>query len=312
MKVVFPDQDIFAKYKAAQKYYEVFIRKAEVLAYPDTPVEEDERIRRLQDADVICFGVYKFDREILERLPNLKMLQFMGTGYANFVDMECCKEKSIIVKGTEDYGSNAVAEYAVAQAFTLARNIAAADRTMRTGKWTYDNLEGMEIAGSTVGIVGTGNIGRLVSKKFYALGANILANDVFESEELKVKYKIPYVTLEELFKTSDIISIHVKYIPQTAGLVTKELIDMMKPEALFINCSRAEIVDYKALIEALTKKRIKGAALDVFYEEPLLDFSISQLPNVITSPHIGFFTGIAKVNCLKMCLDSIEKEMKLE
>ena len=94
MKVVFPDQDIFAKYKAAQKYYEVFIRKAEVLAYPDTPVEEDERIRRLQDADVICFGVYKFDREILERLPNLKMLQFMGTGYANFVDMECCKEKS--------------------------------------------------------------------------------------------------------------------------------------------------------------------------------------------------------------------------
>jgi len=312
MKVVFPDQDIFAEYKAAKKYYEEFIKTADVLAYSDAPVEEDERIRRLQDADVICFGVYKFDREILEHLPNLKMLQFMGTGYINFVDMKYCKEKGIIVKGTEDYGSNAVAEYAIAQTFTLARNTAAADRAMRDGKWIYDNLEGLEIAGSTIGIVGTGNIGRLVAEKFYALGANILANDVFESDELKIKYKIPYVTLEELFKTSDIISIHVKYTPQTAGLVTQELIELMKPGALFINCSRAEIVDYDALFEALRKKRIKGAALDVFYEEPISDFSISRMPNIITSPHIGFFTGIAKANCLRMCLDSIKKEMKLE
>ena len=311
MKVVFSDQAIFEEYVSYLDALHPLEDKCEVAAYDESPVDDETRYERLKDADVIIFGVYKFENDFLGRLEKLKMLQFMGTGYANFADPEYCERAGIVLAGTEDYGSNAVAEFAMAQVFALARNTARADRYMREGRWAYDGLEGIEIEGSTFGVLGTGNIGRLVAKKAHALGARVLASDIIESEELKKNYSIPYVSAEELFERSDILSIHVKYLPSTKGIVSEVLIGRMKRGALFVNCSRAEVVDYDALTRALSEYAIAGAALDVFYEEPLRDFSICRLPNVITSPHIGYFTGKAKGKCLRMCVDSVVERMGL-
>ena len=313
MKIVFSDQAIFEEYVPYLDALRPLEGKCEITAYDESPVDEETRYERLKDAEIIVFGVHKFENAFLERLKrlkNLKMLQFMGTGYANFADPEYCDRAGIILAGTEDYGSNAVAEYAIAQVFTLARNTARADRYMRDGRWIYDGLEGVEIEGSTFGVLGTGNIGRLVAQKAHALGAKVIANDVFESDELK-GCGIPYVGLEELFERSDILSVHVKYLSATKGMVSATLIRRMKRGALFVNCSRAEVVDYDALTTALSEGTIAGAALDVFYDEPLGDFSICRLPNVVTSPHIGYFTGKAKGKCLRMCIDSIAERMKL-
>lgn len=311
IKIVFSDQDIFKDYIPYLDSLAPLDGLAHVMAYNELPCSDEERYERMKDADVIVFGVYKFKNDFLGRLKKLRMLQFMGTGYSNFADPEYCARAGIILTGTENYGDNAVAEFAIAQAFTLARNTALADRNMRSGRWIYDDLEGTEISGCTFGVLGTGNIGRLVAQKAHALGANVLACDVYESEELKRSCGIPYVGIDELFKKSDILSLHVRYTKETGNLVSSTLIGQMKKNALLINCSRAEIVDYEALQNALSSKKIKGAALDVFYEEPLSDFSICKLSNVITSPHIGFFTGKAKGNCLRMCVDSIVKNMKL-
>lgn len=311
MKVVFADQAIYEEYIPHLDALAPLKGRAEIAAYDESPVDDDLRCERLRDADVIVFGVHKLENAFLARLNRLKMLQFMGTGYANFVDPEFCAASGIILAGTEDYGSNAVAEFALSQAFTLARNTAAADRCMRDGHWTHKGLEGMEIEGCTFGVLGTGNIGRLVAKKAHALGANVIACDVCESDELKRRYRIPYTGIDELFRRSDILSLHVKYLPETKMLVSGRLIGMMKNRSLLVNCSRAEVVDYAALEKALIEKRIRGAALDVFCNEPLQDFSICRLPNVITSPHIGYFTGKAKGKCLKMCVESIIERMSI-
>jgi phosphoglycerate dehydrogenase-like enzyme len=311
INIVFSDQAIFDEYTPYLDALRPLDGKAEITAYSESFCGEDERYERLKDADVVIFGVHKFDNVFLGKLKRLKMLQFMGLGYETFVDAEYCARNGIILCGIDDYGSNAVAEYAVAQMFALARNIARADRYMRESKWVYSKLEGMEIAGSTAGVLGTGSIGKLVAQKLSVLGAEVIANDICESDDLKDRFGVKYAGIGELFAKSDIVSVHVKYMPETRGLVSRQLINSMKSEAIFINTSRSEVVDISALKDALKAGAIRGAALDVFDEEPLTDFSICHLPNVITSPHIGYFTSPAKGRCLKKCVESVIEKLAI-
>lgn len=310
MKIVFADQDIFRDYAPYLDCLESLGEQAEITAYCETPCPDEEKYQRLKDADVVVFAVYKIENTLLDRLDNLKMLQFMGIGFETFVDADHCRDKGVIVAGTGDYGSNAVAEFAIAQVFALARRTAKADRRMREGKWVYDGLEGIEVAGSTFGVLGTGRIGRLVAEKASALGARVLACDIYENEDLKRGCGVRYVDPERLFRESDIISIHVKYCSATANLVTDRLIGVMKKSAVLVNAARAEIIDYGALLGAVSNGDIAGAALDVFYDEPLNDFSLCGHPNIMTSPHIGFLTGKAKERCLRECVESIGRYMR--
>jgi D-3-phosphoglycerate dehydrogenase len=312
IKVVFPDQALFDDYAPYLDALKPLEGRAEIVTYDEVAVNDDTRYERMKDADAVIFSIYKFERNLLSRLRKLRVLQFMGMNYANFVDIDYCVQNGIVVSGTGDYGINIVAEYAMAQAFALARNIVKADRLMRDGKWINAGLEGVEIADSVFGVLGTGRIGTLVAKKAALLGASVLACDILQSESLKNDYNVTYVEMDDLFACSDIVSVHLKHTPETSGLVSKKRINMMKPGALFINCARAEVVDYDALKEALVGNVIGGAALDVFCEEPLSDYSICKLPNVITSPHIGFLTEKAKGNLLRMCVDSVIKGLSFD
>lgn len=283
-----------------------------VSSYEGIPESFDQVIERGKDADIILFAVMSFTNEMLDNLPNLKVLQFIGTGMWNFVDVEYAAKKGIKVLNIEGYGNNAVAEFALGCVFSLARKITQADRLLKKHTWSTDNLEGIEIEGSTFGVVGTGNIGSIVAKKAHILGAHVLACDIYESDELKNKYGIKYVSLEEIFENSDIISIHMKATKENEKIIGKELFSKMKKGSLFINVARAELVDNKVLYEVLSNGQIAGAAIDVYESEPPADYSLPELNNVIATPHIGFYTKKANDNSIKLSVKSVLSYMDLE
>lgn len=306
MKFVFIDEDDIIKKDSDLNPLEEL---GEVEVYSHPPETEKELLNRAENADVIFFALTKFSNEILDKLPKLQIMQFLGTGMWNLVDVNYARKKGIKVLNIEGYGNNAVAEYAISAAFSLARNIPEKYKEMENEMWKLGE-EGREIKGSRFGVVGTGNIGSEVAKKASLLGADVVAYDIVESDKLKEEFGVKYVSLEKLFCTSDFISLHVKAMKETYNLVNGKLINQMKKTAFFINAARADLVENDVLYEALKNEEIGGAALDVFSDEPLQDYSIAKLDNVIATPHIGFYTEQAIRNMLNMSLDSVLDEFK--
>lgn len=274
--------------------------------YDGIPKDKFEVVDRGKDADIIAFGMMQFSHEMIDRLEKLKILQFIGTGVNNFVDMDYAKSKGIKVLGIEGYGSNAVAEFALSMALALNRKIPIANRRVKNKEWSIEGLQGGEIAGSTVGVIGTGNIGQLVAEKYSALGARVIACDIFENELLKNK-GVPYVTMDEIFRKSDIVTLHMKVTDENKYGIGKNMFDVMKPGSLFVNVARAELVDPNDLFQALVNDKLGGAAVDVYYAEPpaASDYRIASLSNVIATPHIGYDTQEAIDNSIKLTVQSI-------
>lgn len=284
----------------------------EVSVFTGVPESVDEVVSRAGDAEIVIFALMQITNEMLDRLPNLKILQFMGTGVSNFVDVEYAESKGIKVLNITGYGSNAVAEFGVAMALTLARNILPGNKIVLSGSWNQDGLMGKEIAGSTVGVAGTGSIGRLVAEKFIGLGANVIACDIFESDYLKEKYGVEYVSMEELFKRSDIVSLHMLVTPENTRMIDKSYFDSMKDGALLVNVARSELVNTDDLYDALTSGKLAGAAIDVYDHEPPadMDLKLAALSNVVATPHIGFYSEQANDNSITYSIESIKKELQ--
>ena len=284
----------------------------EVSVFTGVPESVDEVVSRAGDAEIVIFALMQITNEMLDKLPNLKILQFMGTGVSNFVDTEYAESKGIKVLNITGYGSNAVAEFGVAMALTLARNILPGNKIVLSGSWNQDGLMGKEIAGSTVGVAGTGSIGRLVAEKFIGLGANVIACDIFESDYLKGKYGVEYVSMEELFKRSDIVSLHMLVTPENTRMIDKSYFDSMKDGALLVNVARSELVNTDDLYDALTSGKLAGAAIDVYDHEPPadMDLKLAALSNVVATPHIGFYSEQANDNSITYSIESIKKELQ--
>lgn len=299
------DDDMFFRYsecmdeiKELEKYGEFINGKVDAT--------DEEKVELAKDAEVVLFGSTYLKKEIIDQLPALKYLQFIGTGVANYVDMEYCKSRGIEVLNVEEYGSNSVAEFALAMILSCLRGIPRADAQMKSGKWAPENFEGGEIEGATIGVLGTGKIGARVVKKLHLLDAGqIIAFDIFQNEDLVKNCGVVYKSLEEVFRESDIITIHLKYFPETYQIVSREMIGLMKQDAFLVNTARAELVDYSALREALEGKRIRGAAIDVYYEEPVQDYSLCKLENLIATPHVGFYSRKAKSNLIRNAVASV-------
>ncbi len=306
MKFLFLDQDDTI---VSEDYLKPLWERGKVEIFNTIPRNNDEVVSRAAEADVIFFAKTVFTAELIDRLPNLKILQFLGTGVWNLVDVEYAERKGIQVLNIEGYGNNAVAEYAIGLAFSLARHIPRADRIMRRKGWTLAGLKGVEIGNSVFGVVGTGNIGFLVAQKASLLGARVLAHDLYERDDLKTGYGVQYTTLDELAGEADFVSLHLKTTPQTEKIIGRAILAKMKQSACLINVARADLVDNEALYEALENKRIAGAALDVFEEEPPRDYSFSELENVVSSPHIGFYTDAAVLNMLAGYIDNVLKAL---
>jgi D-3-phosphoglycerate dehydrogenase len=222
---------------------------------------------------------------LLENPDNLKVIIRGGVGLDN-IDVAVAEGKGIKVFNTAGASSNAVAELVLAMMFSLARSLAWADASMKAGKWEKKKLEGSEIAGKTLGIIGYGRIGRMLAEKARALGMTVVAYDPYiDNADL--------VTLEELLSVADYVSLHIPHTPETHNLLGAAQFALMKPGACVVNAARGGTVDEDALYEALASGHLAGAALDVYTEEPPQSEALHKLialPQVVATPHIGAAT----------------------
>jgi len=252
----------------------------------DTSITPEELIEKIPGYDAIVIrSRTKVRKDVLEEATNLKAVARAGVGLDN-VDLATAKELGVKVINSPEAPSNAVAELIIGLMFSLARNIAEADGTMKQGKWEKKRLTGFELRGKTMGIIGLGRIGELVAEKAKALGMKLL---IYNRTRDRVRSMVDamgaeLVDIERVYKDSDIISIH---LPATRHIVGSDQFEMMKPTAYIINAARGELIDEAALKIALDEGKIAGAALDVYEEEPTRDMSLVGRANVVCTPHIG-------------------------
>ena len=256
----------------------------EVTYYSDRNEDPAVLVERCQGADCVVLSNMKFGRDIIEKCPELKMICVAFTG-VDLVDIEYCKEKNIRVCNCAGYSTVAVADLVFGFVIDLARNVFPCNEVVRKGG-TKQGLVGFELEGKKFGVIGAGAIGQRVLKIAQAFGCETYAYNRSPKEIAGVQF----VTMEELLKTCDIISVHVPQTKETIGLIGEEQFDMMKDTALFINTARGPIVDSEALAKALNEGQIAGAAVDVFEVEPPVaaDHVLFGAKNLIATPHVAF------------------------
>jgi len=256
-------------------------------------IEQDVLGEKLKDFDAIVIrSATKLTADVFEaeKGGNLKLAIRAGVGIDN-IDIPAGENIGVTVKNTPAASSDSVAELALAHMFALARYVAIANVTMRNGEWNKKKYQGTEIAGKTLGIVGMGRIGQSLAKKATALGMNVIYTDLFGKND-NLEYE--FLSLEELLKASDFISLHVPYDKNAGSLIGKKELEMMKNTAYLIDCARGKVVEEAALLEALDNGVIAGAGLDVFEDEPTKNTTLVNHPKVSVTPHIGAATDEAQ------------------
>lgn len=248
----------------------------------------------LSDADaLIVRSAVDVNAGLLRNAGKLRVIGRAGVGVDN-IDLEAATKAGIAVMNTPGANAVAVAEHTLALMLALARSICRADSTTRTGKWEKKSLQGTELRGKTLGIVGLGRIGMEVARRAISFDMKIIAHDPFVAAKMAAERGIRLVDLEELYASSDYLSLHVGLTPQTTGMINEKSLARMKRGVRIINCARGELIDEAALAAALTSKHVGGAALDVFTEEPPKNSPLLALENVIATPHIAGSTNEAQ------------------
>ncbi len=256
-----------------------------------TDLHDPERLaREIEDYDVLIVrSRTKVTGKVIEAASNLKIIGRAGSGLDN-IDLEAAKKRGIIVLNTPDALKISVAELTIGLMIAAARIIGYRYALLREGGWEKKAL-GIELYGKTLGVIGFGRIGREVAKRALALGMNVVAYDVLDLSEAAKSMGVRFT--QDLYKVlaeSDVVTIHVPLTPATRGMIGKREIESMKDGAILVNTSRGEIVDYKAVLEALNKGKLFAAAFDVYPEEPPRSPWLMELirhPRVIATPHIG-------------------------
>ncbi|MGQ9570931.1 MAG: phosphoglycerate dehydrogenase [Thermodesulfovibrionales bacterium] len=244
---------------------------------------------------LIVRSATKVTSKIIDAASNLKVIGRAGSGLDN-VDITAATRKGIVVMNAPGGNTITTAEHTMALMFALARQIPQATASMKQGKWEKKKFMGVELFNKTLGIIGIGNIGSQVAKRAQAFAMNVISCDPFLSEEKAKAMGVEKVSLEELFKRSDFITIHTPITSETRNLINKETIKKMKDGVRIINCARGGIINEKDLYDAIVEGKVAGAALDVFEKEPPEDNPLITLDNVITTPHLGAATKEAQEN----------------
>ena len=271
--------------------WESIAKFGELKVYDRT--NRSEVVSRIGDAEIITTNKTVIDRDVIEACPKLRYIGVLATGY-NVVDVEAAAEHGIVVTNVPAYSTDAVAQFTFALLLELANRVGDHDRSVKDGGWirskdfSYSVAPTMELAGKTLGIIGYGSIGRKVAEIAHAFGMKVLVNS-------RTKKKLPeedwirWTDRDELFAVSDVISIHCPLFPETAELINRETIALMKKSALIINTARGGCINERELAEALDDGRIAGAAVDVISVEPMAkDNPLLHAKNVIITPHIAW------------------------
>ena len=261
-----------------------------------------EDLPRLLEGYAICLDDHSYmPTPLLAQCRSLKHIVFLGTGAASYMNIAELGELGITVHIIKGYGDTAVAEHTIALMFAAARDLARMDRTLRSGTWKP--LEGMQLLGKTLGVIGLGGIGREVARIATGIGMNVIAYNRSKSADATV----PMVDIDTLLAQSDIVSMNLTLSDETRGFLNADRIARMKKGAILINTARADLVEEAAMLAALKSGQIGHAALDVYHAEPLKkDHPLTGMENVTLSAHAAFRTLEASMTLLRRAIDIVK------
>ncbi|HPS21326.1 MAG TPA: NAD(P)-dependent oxidoreductase [Candidatus Paceibacterota bacterium] len=324
MKIVF-----FEVPKSEQEIFLNYFKDQDVILYEDKL--EIENINLAKDADIISVFVNsEVNKNIIDSLPNLKYITTRSTGF-DHIDIDYCKTKNIKVSSVPAYGSHTVAEFAFALLLNLSRKIYDAYHNLREGAdFSIFDLQGFDLFGKTFGVIGTGKIGKNSVKIAKGFGMNVIAYDLHPDLEFAKENNFEYKTFDEVISNSDVITLHAPFCKENCHIINKEAISKMKKGVYLINTARGELIDTEALIWGLDQKIIAGAGLDVLegerdlkeefeilahadkgnkiidYKKLLEDRVLIDMPNVIVTPHIAFYSKEAEFEIIKTTEENIK------
>ena len=280
-------------------------RGVEVDYEPNLGKDKDRLAEVIDDYEGLAIrSATKVTEAILKRAEKLKVIGRAGIGVDN-VDIPAASASGVIVMNTPFGNSITTAEHAIALMMALAREIPTADASTRAGKWEKNRFMGVEITGKTLGVVGCGNIGSIVADRAQGLRMKVIAYDPYLSEERAIDLGVEKVELLELFARADFITLHTPLTDKTRNIIDASAISAMRSGVRIINCARGGLVDEEALKQALIDGRVKGAAFDVFTEEPARESILFDAPNMICTPHLGASTNEAQENVALQIADQM-------
>lgn len=285
------------------------LKKNHEVTFKDITGEELAREIAPYHALMVRSGT-KVTAEAINNAENLIVIGRAGIGVDN-IDVKAATRNGIKVVNSPTGATISVAELTIGHMISLARRLPKADRTTRAGEWAKKKLKGVELNGKTLGLIGCGNIGRVVAKYARALNMSVIGYDPYISKEKLEEEGIEKVeSVGEVMEKADFISIHVPHTPETHHLINEEMLSKMKTSAYIINCARGGVVDEKALYNALKENKIAGAALDVYEEEPAKDNPLFELDNAVFTPHIGASTKEGQIRAGTICAEQILKVLE--
>lgn len=276
----------------------------------DRTTDHSMIISRIGDAEAVYTNKTPISAEIFRACPNLKFIGVLATGY-NIVDVDAAKAAGVIVSNIPAYGTDAVAQYAIALLLELCHHIGEHSDGVKKGEWSNNadwcfwNYPLIELAGKTMGIIGFGRIGQKTGEIAQALGMNILAYDSIKRPELENEH-CHYAELEQLLTESDVITLHCPLLPGTEGIINKDSIARMKDGVFIINDSRGPLIVEEDLRDALNSGKVAGAAVDVVSTEPInMDNPLLQAKNMIITPHIAWASKESRQRLMNIAVDNL-------
>jgi D-3-phosphoglycerate dehydrogenase len=249
--------------------------------------------------DAIIAGTEKMDRELLSGLPRLKVISRVGTGM-DAIDLRAAEELGIKVCNTPDAHVEAVAELTLAGILDVFRHISQAERAVRSGNWRKPM--GRLLHGKLVGIIGLGRIGKALVKLLHPFDVTVLAYDLFQDADFARQHNVQYLPIEAILPEADVVSLHLSYSKDSHHFFNERLLNLMKPDAILVNCARGGLVDEDALLAQLQAGKLAGAYLDTFEKEPY-DGPLTTAENVLLTPHIGSYAAECR---LRMETEAVE------
>ena len=290
----------------------------EVVINPDDRVHTKEELiailKKEKPDAVLSLLTDKIDGEVMDAVPGVKIFSNYAVGFDN-IDLEAAKRRNIMVSNTpSDFVADSVAEHTFALMLALSHRIVEADGFARSGRykgWNPFLMTGTLLKGKTLGVIGLGRIGADVVKHSYGIGMKVAYFDMKPNADFEKQYGAKFMSMDEILKTSDVVSLHVPLNEKTRHLMSTAQFKMMKPTAILINTARGPVVDEKAVLEALADKKLAGFATDVFECEPSIDcdpydhLELKAMPNVIMTPHIASATLEAREDMSKIAAANI-------
>ncbi|MGE6607528.1 phosphoglycerate dehydrogenase [Halomonas sp. NPDC076908] len=290
----------FAKYSTSP--YDVLKAAGVTLESLPADISEADFIARAADADGAIVAFNPMTEAVFNSLPNLKVVSKHGVGVDN-IDLAAAQRHGVRITNVPAANRHAVADFTFALLLSLARDLPRVDAATRAGEWP--RCFGRDVHSMTLGIVGIGSIGQAVAKRATGFEMRVLAYDPFANPEAVAALGVELVDLDTLCREADFLTLHVGLSEQTHHLINTERLALMKPTAMLINAARGGIVDEQALYESLKEKRIAGAAIDAFEQEPLTSSPLYTLENVIVSAHIAGYTENALTTLSTTCVEDV-------